>query len=186
MKTRKIIENNDGFRWDIFVKKVCGGLTFSEDMKQRSKSFKNFKDINTYLISPEDIFIFKAVTSRPRDREDMFTLFSHGLNIDIIKSEIKKQAQLDEDKAWLSYFFVGLDELVNEYGIIFPDYNEFLKLAEEEMLEKLIFEFIQRKPRNLNDLVSILKLNKEEIQTVIEDLLDTNKISLLQGKYKSN
>jgi len=185
MKTRDIIENKDGFRWDIFVTKVCGGLSFSKDMQKRAKPFKIFSNIRTYLISPEDIFIFKAVTSRPRDREDMFSLFSHGLDINIIKNEIQKQAQLDEDKAWLSYFFVGLDELVNEYNIIFPDYDEFLKLAEEEILEKLILEFIRRKPRSLNDLVSILKCDREEINPILKDLMGNDKISLFQGKYQS-
>jgi len=183
MKTREIIENTDGFRWDIFVNKVCGGLSFSEDMKKRSKPFKKFSNIRTYLISPEDIFILKSVTSRPRDREDMFTLFSHGLNVEIIKKEIQKQARLDEDKAWLSYFFVGLDELVSEFNVIFPNYDEFLKLAEEEMLEKLILEFIQKKPRSLNDLSSILKCDKNEIKQILEILLKQDKISRFKGKF---
>jgi hypothetical protein len=186
MKTRGIIENTDGFRWDIFVHKICGGLTFSEDMQKRSKKFKEFNNIKTYLVSQEDIFILKSVTSRPRDREDMFSLFSHGLNIEIIKKEIRKQAKLDENKAWLSYFFVGLDELVSEYNIIFPDYNEFLKLAEEEMLEKLILEFIQKKPRSLNDLVSILKCNKNEIKQILEELVKEDKISNFKGKFNFN
>jgi len=186
MKSREIIENTDGFRWDVFVKKICGGLIFSEDMQKRSKPFKEFSKIKTYLISPEDIFILKSVTSRPRDREDMFTLFSHGLNIEIIKKEIQKQAKRDEDKAWLSYFFIGLDELVSEYNIIFPNYKEFLRLAEEEMLEKLIIEFIQKKQRSLNDLVSILKCDKNEIKQILEELVKENKLSRFKGKFYFN
>jgi len=183
MKTREIIENIDGFRWDIFVIKICGGLTFSEDMQKRSKIYRELENIKTYLVSPEDIFILKSVTSRPRDREDMFTLFSHGLNIEIIKKEIQKQAKLDENKAWLSYFFVGLDELVSEYNVIFPDYGEFLRLAEEEMLEKLILGFIQNEARSLNDLVSILKCDKNEIKQILEDLIKQDKISRSKGKF---
>ena len=113
MKSREILENTDGFRWDIFVNRICGGLTFSKTMQKRSKRFRNLSNLKTFLMSPEDIFILKSVTSRPRDREDMFILFSHGLNVNIIKEEIQKQAKLDENKAWLSYFFIGLDELVN-------------------------------------------------------------------------
>jgi len=183
MKTREIIENTDGFRWDIFVNKICGGLTFSKNMQQRSKKYKELKNIKTYLVSPEDIFILKSITSRPRDREDMFTLFSHGLNVEIIKKEIQKQTKLDKNKAWLSYFFVGLDELVSEYNVIFPDYDEFLKLAEEEMLEKLILEFIQKKPRSLNDLISIFKCDKNEIKQIIEDLKKQNIISKSKEKF---
>ena len=183
MITREIIENIDGFRWDIFVNKICGGIKFSKDMQKRSKNFKDFNNIKTYLVSPEDIFILKSVTSRPRDREDMFTLFSHGLNIEIIKKEIQKQAKLDENKAWLSYFFVGLDELVSEYDVIFPNYDEFLRLAEEEMLEKLILEYIQKKPRSLNDLTSILKCEKNEIKQILEELIKQDKILRSKGKF---
>ena len=183
MKTREIIENKDGFRWDIFVNKICGGLTFSEDMKKRAKSFKKFSKIKTYLISPEDIFIFKAVTSRPRDREDMFSLFSHGLDIDVIKKEIQKQAKLDDNRAWISYFFIGLDELVNDYNIIFPDYKNFLRLAEEEILEKLIIEFVKKKPCSISDLEKKLKCDKEEIQTILNKLLDRKLITIDKGKY---
>jgi len=39
MKTRDIIENEDGFRWDIFIHKVCGGLTFSEGIKKTKCPF---------------------------------------------------------------------------------------------------------------------------------------------------
>lgn len=183
MKTREIIENNDGFRWDIFVNKVCGGLSFSKDMQKRAKPFKKLNNIKIYLISPEDIFILKSVTSRTRDREDMFALFSHGLEIDIIKNEIQKQAKLDEDKAWLSYFFVGLDELISEYNIIFPNYYEFLRLAEEDMLEKLIIEFIKQKPRSLTELISKLRCEKEEIKQILEELIKRNKISASKGKF---
>ena len=186
MKTREIIENKDGFRWDIFVDKVCGGLSFSKDMQHRAKPFTQLSNLKTYLISPEDIFIFKAVTSRPRDREDMFSLFSHGLDVDIIKNEIQKQTHLDENIAWLSYFFIGLDELVSEYNVVFPKYNEFLTLAEEEMLEKIILELIQRKPRSLKDLVLILKCESKEIQQILNDFIENDKIVLSQGRYQSN
>lgn len=40
------------------------------------------------LAPPEDIFVFKSVTSRDRDREDMYTLFTRGLDFDIIRDEI--------------------------------------------------------------------------------------------------
>lgn len=170
MKTRDIFENADGFRWDIFVNTVCGGLMLSREMILRSHLLKKFRQLTMYLVSPEDIFIFKAVTSRRRDREDMFTLFSHGLDIKIIKNEIRRQAQLDTSKGWLSYFFVGLDELIEEYNIIFPEYNWFLKIAEDEMMERLIVEFIKKKPRTINDLVMFLKCEEKEIQQFLDKL----------------
>ncbi|HMA83148.1 MAG TPA: DUF6036 family nucleotidyltransferase [Candidatus Thermoplasmatota archaeon] len=183
MKTRDIIENEDGFRWDIFIHKVCGGLTFSEGMKKRSVPFEKFSNINTFLLSPEDLFIFKAVTSRPRDREDMFSLFSHGLDTNVIKNELQDQAKLDESKAWLSYFFVGLDELVTKFHIIFPDFDMYRLLAEDEMIERIILDLIQQKPKSLDDLESKVKIDKEGIKPFIKKLIDTDKIIFSNGKY---
>src|SRR4030066_1270227 len=37
MRASEIMENADGFRWDIFVKKVCNALTFSAEMKTRQQ-----------------------------------------------------------------------------------------------------------------------------------------------------
>lgn len=78
---------------------------------------------------------------------------------------------------------MGLDELVNEYNIVFPDYDEFLKLAEEETLEKLIIEFIKQKPRSLKELISILKYDKKEIKQIIENLIQQKKISKSNKKF---
>ncbi len=183
MRTREIIENKDGFRWDIFVNVVCGGLSFSKDMKKRAITFKSFSKIKVFLVSSEDIFIFKSVTSRPRDREDMFALFSSGIDADIIKEEIKQQAMLDENKAWISYFFIGLDELVSDYDIVFPGYKEFLKLAEEDMMEKLMIEFVRRKPLSLDDLAFKLKSDKKEIRAILDRLINQDKIKKLDETY---
>ena len=34
MQTSAILENQDGFRWDLFLNKVCGKLTLSRDAEQ--------------------------------------------------------------------------------------------------------------------------------------------------------
>ena len=88
MKARSILENNDQFRWDIFVNVICGGLQLSEGMISRSQYLFKLRNIAVYMISPEDIFVFKSITTRERDREDMYTLFSKGLDFEIIKNEI--------------------------------------------------------------------------------------------------
>lgn len=183
MRARAVLENTDRFRWDIFVNKVCGGLSFSKDMASRAKLFKNLKKIAIYLVSPEDIFIFKSVTSRPRDREDMFILFSHGLDVNIVKKEIMQQSIRDESRAWLAYFFVGLDELVEEYKVIFPDYDEFCIMAEKEMIERLTLEFVKKKPCTLDNLVSLLGCKQKDITKILNQLLKKGLITKKDGMY---
>ena len=183
MKTRAIIENNDGFRWDVFVNTVCGGLSLSDGMIARTQPFKKLNNITISLVSPEDIFIFKAVTSRPRDREDMFVLFTHGLDMTSIKQEIKQQAKLDESTAWLSFFFVGLDELVEEYHVIIPRYNEFLQMAENEMTERLILIFLQKKPQTIHELTMLIQCEEKDIIESLSVLQTKRLIQEKNGKY---
>ena len=38
MQTSAILENQDGFRWDLFLNKVCDALTLSTNMKNRATS----------------------------------------------------------------------------------------------------------------------------------------------------
>ena len=183
MKTRAIIENNDGFRWDVFVNTVCGGLSLSDGMIARAQPFKKLNNITISLVSPEDIFIFKAVTSRPRDREDMFVLFTHGLDMTSIKQEIKQQAKLDESTAWLSFFFVGLDELVEEYHVIIPRYNEFLQMAENDMTERLILIFLQKKPQTIHELTMLIQCEEKDIIESLSVLQTKRLIQEKNGKY---
>ncbi len=51
--------------------------------------------LGSYVIS-EDIFVFKSVTSRERDREDMYLLFLQGLNFEVIRNEIIRQILSDK------------------------------------------------------------------------------------------
>jgi len=100
-----------------------------------------------------------------------------------MKEEICRQAQLDSSKAWLSYFFVGLDELVEEYKVIFPEYDWFLRTAEHEMMERLIVEFIEKKPRTVHDLALILKCEKKEVQQILDKLQEQGIISKKENSY---
>jgi hypothetical protein len=87
MEASAIFENPDGFRWDIFVNVICGGLQLSEGMIESSHELFKMQNVSVYMISPEDIFVFKSITTREIDKEDMCLLFSKSLDFDIIKSE---------------------------------------------------------------------------------------------------
>jgi predicted nucleotidyltransferase len=91
MQASLIMENQDGFRWDIFVNVVCGGLRLSNSMMDRALTLFSMDRLSVHMFSLEDIFVFKSVTSRERDREDMYLLFLQGLDFDVIRNEIIRQ-----------------------------------------------------------------------------------------------
>ncbi len=93
------MENQDGFRWDIFVNVVCGGLILSSSMKERALTLFSMDRLSVHMLSFEDIFVFKSVTSRERDREDMYLLFLQGLDFEVIRNEIIRQNEQNRNAA---------------------------------------------------------------------------------------
>lgn len=176
MGTRLLMENEDGFRWDVFIKVVCNGLMLSPYMKERIGEIQSgFKNMRLFLLSKEDVFLFKGITERERDLEDMHILYLHGLDFEIIKEEIKWQSE-NSGIAWIAYFFQRLMRLQEEYGIIVPNIKEIEKMAEEDAAISLILEKIHRRKYTMEELVEELKEDENWIRELIQKLEKQGKI----------
>lgn len=84
------------FTLDVFVKRVLRGITLSDGIKIRSMipdDFMNLKVLKVRLVSLEDIFLFKGVTSlsRAKDIDDLLRLLEHGVEFSIILDELNSQ-----------------------------------------------------------------------------------------------
>ena len=138
MGSRLVMENKDGFRWDVFIKIVCHGLILSPHMMSRCTEMQfDFKNLKLFLPSKEDVFLFKGITER--DLEDMHILYLQGLDFEVIKEEIKWQSE-NSNIAWISYLFQRLMKLQKEYGIVVPNIKEIEKMAEEDAAISLILD----------------------------------------------
>lgn len=85
-------------RIDLFLKRVCGKITFSEAMISRTTPYKPYGKLAGRICSPEDIFLFKAVAGRPRDVDDMRVIAVSGMDWEIVADEYLRQAPgLDAD-----------------------------------------------------------------------------------------
>lgn len=74
MFATQILENADGFRWDIFHEFVYRKLRLSPDMIKRAGSLQKAGHLTVWLISKEDIFLLKSVTERDDDVTDLLML----------------------------------------------------------------------------------------------------------------
>src|SRR4030067_767242 len=74
------MENKDGFRWDLFLNKVCGKLTLSAEMQKRANPLYKGSKLKVLIASKEDLFLFKAITTREADLDDTRILAQSGLN----------------------------------------------------------------------------------------------------------
>lgn len=116
-------EFTPGLRVDVFLKKVCGVFDFSEGMKKRSvKGFESGKIVNM-ICAPEDVFLFKSITSREKDIVDMLSLYEDRLDWEVVESELKAQIQRLGPKTGSEYLSIVSKRwnLLGEgYGKVIP------------------------------------------------------------------
>jgi len=113
-----------GFNLDVFVKRVLNKLYLSESIASRAKvpgEFESHEFFRVYLVSKEDIFLFKSVTSteRVRDVEDLIALVETGLDYDIIIRELENQLSMDESlKDLVPLMMHRVDLLMGQTGTV--------------------------------------------------------------------
>ncbi|MFQ6052339.1 MAG: DUF6036 family nucleotidyltransferase [Candidatus Hydrothermarchaeota archaeon] len=135
-----ILRDPKGFQFDLFHRQVCRGLEITERMVERAEFFGSFGNLDVYLMSPEDIFLFKCITEREADLLDMRTLAERGLDWNIIKEECFTQ----EKRTIWEYFLVDrLEELKERTGIEAPIIKELWKLAGDELVKKVFVGIIK-------------------------------------------
>lgn len=185
MQASLIMENQDGFRWDIFVNVVCGGLRLSKSMTERAMTLFSMERISVRTISPEDIFVFKSVTSRERDKEDMYLLFLQGLDFEVIRNEIIRQNEENKNGAWIAFFFNGLEEMVDRYSIVIPYFEEFHELAYNDMLSQMILDRLEK--RNATEGEIGQEFGVDDIEKHLEYLIRKKQvIKNSDGSYSLN
>jgi hypothetical protein len=94
MQTSAILENSDGFRWDLFLSKVCGKLTLSANMQNKATPLYQGNRLKVFIASKEDLFLLKGITTRDADVDDTRILAQSGLNWETIAQECKRQSQV--------------------------------------------------------------------------------------------
>ena len=184
MNPSAVLENPDGFRWDLFVRVICKGLLLSKGMTGRAEKWLAYDKITVYAISPEDTFIFKSVTSRERDRDDMNILFIHGLDFDIIKVEMLWQSQKLSDRAWLAFFYLGLEELRDKYDLKIPFIDEFYELACNELIDYRITDLLREKTYSIDELIRIVGESEAWVKHRIDVMIENKSIIIDKGMLK--
>jgi len=127
----------DDFRIDAFHKTVCRRFSLSDGMRKRAKKLFVLPNIDLYLCSNEDIFVFKTFTEREGDIQDCIALAQRGLDWDIIHGELQSQINHSGEDVWITWVGERLDLLV-ERGLNIPIMDKIDKLRDTyfEELEK--------------------------------------------------
>jgi len=127
------MEDDRGMRVDLFLETVCRKLRVSGGMVARAKPYATFGKLQVNLVAPEDIFLFKSMTERTGDLDDMALLAERGLDWQTILDECISQSG---DVILESFLAVRLQELEEEKGIVSPIRADLEAVTEEKLSAK--------------------------------------------------
>ena len=181
MKTFSIVEKSGTFRFDIFIRCVCDSLILSKGMIKRATKVPLSGNFNLFVISLEDIFLFKSITNRNDDLRDMSIIASVGLDWEMIDNELRGQP---EQWRWYTIFFQNMLALEEEYSILSPLKSRFEKEAEISAAMDVIILKLESKPHTYDELIGILGTDDETFfRDVINRLKEKNIIFMKNGHY---
>jgi len=125
LEAMKMYENKDAFHLDLFVGQVLRKLVLSDSMIKRAEMYKKHGNMEVYLLSKEDVFLFKGFASegRKRDLADMNVLYP-GLDWVALKQELKIQKM---PKRLMALFVSRLEEFSRTYKLDVPILRELKK-----------------------------------------------------------
>ncbi len=129
-----VYTKGDDSRIDVFLKQVGKMFYLSESMVQRAEFFRDYGKLSLYLISLEDIFLFKSMASRPGDIIDCDRLIRKGINYDVVYSEIINQSI--NGKNWFFWVYESICRLENYNNISLPIKNKVFALVKKHWKER--------------------------------------------------
>ncbi|MBN1784516.1 MAG: hypothetical protein JW815_02125 [Candidatus Bathyarchaeota archaeon] len=143
MGTFEIMENADGFRWDIFHLQVCNALVLSQEMIARATPIFKEGNLSVFLASKEDIFLFKGITERSADLDDMRIIAESGLDWDVVFEECLYQSK-SSGRLWENALYGNLVYLREIYGIRSPIEKKLRRRAETKLVQMNIVDAIRK------------------------------------------
>ncbi len=163
-------------RVDIFTRKVCNALTLTGSMADRSLERK-YGGLLVKFLRPEDIILFKAITDRDGDLDDITTIIQRQKpDWKYFIHELDKQHGKSERLFCLDV--LGTFEVLEEKEKISFEIKE--KLV-DLCLEKSVL-YLARKPVSVNEIMQKIDFPELTIRNKINQLVKNKKLAKLGGR----
>ncbi|UTF55618.1 DUF6036 family nucleotidyltransferase [Natronosalvus rutilus] len=166
---QRILENDDGCRIDVFNQQVIGKLILAPGIRERSERYLDPGNLVVELVSPEDIFLFKAVAGRVDDIEDMFSLMQTGLEFDVAEAELETQVELLDQELFVTYVSEALTDLTEKHNVTTPLHDPVAKIT-ERVYEELEVLHALNEPKPMLNLQQELEYSRAELQEIVSRL----------------
>jgi hypothetical protein len=177
LRARCVLVGKEEVRFDIFIEKVCNALSLSIGMKERSQKMYERNNFSLYVASIEDIFLFKAITTRPDDLADIANLAGKEIQWNIVEKEARLQ---DESWKWIGRLYGRLEELENEFGIPSPLKGRIRDEAEIAQAIDILLGRLEKSPISLENAADTLK--EDDLDFVKKVIKEMKSLKLIEEK----
>ena len=153
METSGIWVKENGGRFDLFVRKVCNALELSQDMVKRSELLGRYGNLEVRMLSNEDIILFKGITERFADTNDIAQIIRTS-NVDwkIIENECIHQSSKER---WFGALIGKFDDIEEKHGITIPIYGRIQRLWFKDVLREA-YERREKEGKSHDEIVKEL------------------------------
>lgn len=141
----------DDSRIDVFLKQVGKMLILTQSMIQRAKQYQSYGKLDVFLVSNEDIFLFKSMSSRPGDIRDSDRLIVEGIDYDVVYGEIVEQSK--SGNKWFFWAYESLCRLEEHNGLHLSIKDKLFSLVKEHWKDKPddFMEDVENKGKHISD-----------------------------------
>lgn len=171
MRAKAILENGDGFRWDIFERVIANKLSLSKGMVSKSHVIFNKAKLHVRSLSKEDIFLLKSVTERDFDLDDMRIVAESGIDWNRVKTECHSQASRSE-RIWEDALCEKLIDLRERMNVVSPIEKSICRIADQRILERWIIKRVGAGVNTVNDLAREAGEPKWVIRKALAELVE--------------
>jgi hypothetical protein len=180
---QRILENDDGCRIDVFNQQVIGKLILSPGIRERSERYLDPGNLVVELVSPEDIFLFKAVAGRVDDIEDMFSLMQTGLESDVVEAELETQVELLEQELFVTYVNEALTDLTDQHNVTTPLHDPVTEIT-ERVYEELEVLHALGEPKSVADLQQELDWPAADVREIVRRLEEKDAVAVTDERVE--
>lgn len=175
LQVKAHLRDKEYFLFDIFLNKVCNALELSNAMRERAERYGSFGNVQLYILAREDIFLFKSITERNRDLEDMLTLLRKGIDENIIAEECKNQ-RIKSGRIWEAFVAIKIKELEERYRLTIPWKRKLIKIGEEETAKCLIINKIKEKENTAEEIAAELSISYNFVRKILNELESSKEV----------
>ncbi len=151
-----IWQDADGFRFDLFVGTVCNALKLSVGVKKRSALLSSFGKLGVMLVSNEDVILFKSITERQGDSNDIAAIVASApVDWETVLAECRAQSG---KRPWYGSLVDKFADLKERHGIDAPIAGQVQKLYELSAIRE---SYRIKRKKGLTNKQAVAQLKKD-------------------------